>query len=264
LSIDVLSGRSEVWIYDGRLQRLVKIDLRNKTALVGGEAVNLRSNHALLSAVWMRDGSILSSGLFPRGRLARFNQDGRLSEMLGRVPTGAKGPAAVIQHAYSGTLVARPDRKRFALLNRHADRMEIFGGDGHPLRTVTGPAGFLPVYAVRWRAGLQVMASGRDLRFGYIAASATQRAVYGLYSGRSRAELPGGANYGTFVHEYDWEGRLRRVFKLDAYAIGIAVDPEGSTLYASRLYPTPAILRYRLPPEDGALRASDTKRERRR
>jgi hypothetical protein len=39
------------------------------------------------------------------------------------------------------------------------------------------------------------------------------------------------------------------VFKLDAYAIGIAVDPEGSTLYASRLYPTPAILRYRLPPE---------------
>jgi hypothetical protein len=71
---------------------------------------------------------------------------------------------------------------------------------------------------------------------------------WGLYSGRARGELPGYAFYGTFVHEYDWDGRLRRVFKLDAYAIGIAVDPEGSTLYVSRLYPTPAILRYRLPP----------------
>lgn len=92
------------------------------------------------------------------------------------------------------------------------------------------------------------MASGNELRFGYVAASATQGFVYGLYSGRSREELPGGAHYGTFVHEYDWEGKLRRVFKLDAYAIGIAVDPEESTLYVSRLYPTPAILRYQLPP----------------
>src|SRR6202008_3108331 len=163
-------------------------------------------------------------------------------------PTGANGPPAVVQHAYTGTLMARPDRGRFALLTRHADRVELFRDDGSPLRTVTGPAGFLPVYAVRWRAGSRVMASGSDLRFGYIAGSATQRALYGLYSGRSRAELPGGANYGTFVHEYDWEGKLRRVFKLDAYAIGIAVDPEGRTLYASRLYPTPAILRYELPP----------------
>jgi hypothetical protein len=92
------------------------------------------------------------------------------------------------------------------------------------------------------------MASGEDLRFGYVDATGTSSRLYGLYSGRARGEIPGDAFYGTFVHEYDWEGRLRRVFKLDAYAIGIAVDPEGRTLYVSRLYPTPAILRYRLPP----------------
>jgi hypothetical protein len=105
---------------------------------------------------------------------------------------------------------------------------------------------------------------GEDLRFGYVDATATNTSLYGLYSGRARGELPGYAFYGTFVHEYDWEGRLRRVFKLDAYAIGIAVDPEGSTLYASRLYPTPAILRYRLPPERRGTRGErHTKRERR-
>lgn len=247
LNLDAVVDRREVWVYDVRQQRFSGIDLRVPLITPSGGSVHLRSDQAPLSAVWMQDGSILSAGLFTRGRLARFGQDGRVRAMVGRVPAG-KGPAAVVQHAFSGTLVARPDRVRFALLVRHADRVELFGSDGRPLRTVTGPSGFSPDYAVRWRAGSRVMASGTDLRFAYIAASATHRSIYGLYSGRSRSELPGGAHYGTFVHEYDWEGKLQRVFKLDAYAIGIAVDPEASTLYVSRLYPTPAILRYPLPP----------------
>jgi hypothetical protein len=246
--IDPVAGGSSFWVFDGQLQRLVHVDLRRDTTAVGDRSVTLRSDQLPLAAVWAADGSILSAGLFAHGRLARFDQVGRMTGALGRVPVD-KGPPAVVQHAYTGTLVARPDRGRFALLTRHADRVELFGDDGRPLRTVTGPVGFLPVYQAQSRAGYPVMASGDDLRFGYVDATATNTSIYGLYSGRRRGEIPGYAHYGTFVHEYDWEGRLRRVFKLDAYAIGIAVDPEGSTLYASRLYPTPAILRYRLPPE---------------
>ena len=246
--IDPVAGSPEFWVYDGQLQRLVHVDLRQDTTAVGDRSISLRSDQLPLDAVWAGDGTILSAGLFSGGRLGRFDRTGRLVETLGRVPPGAKGPPAVVQHAYTGTLVARPDRQRFALLTRHADRAEIFDAHGRPVRAVTGPAGFLPVYQVQSRAGYPTMASGEDLRFGYVDATATSTSVYGLYSGRARGEIPGYAFYGTFVHEYDWEGKLRRVFKLDAYAIGIAVDPEGSTLYVSRLYPTPAILRYTLPP----------------
>jgi hypothetical protein len=245
--IDPVAGNPSFWVFDGRLQRLVHVDLQRNTTAVGDRSVTLRSDQLPMAAVWAADGSILSAGLFARGRLARFDRSGRMTGTVGRIPVD-KGPVAVVQHAYTGTLVARPDRGRFALLTRHADRVELFGNDGRPLLTVTGPAGFLPVYQAQSRAGYPVMASGDDLRFGYVDASATNSALYGLYSGRRRGEIPGYAHYGTFVHEYDWEGRLQRVFKLDAYAIGIAVDPEGTTLYASRLYPTPAILRYRLPP----------------
>jgi hypothetical protein len=129
--------------------------------------------------------------------------------------------------------------------------VELFGRDGSPVRTVTGPVGFLPVYQTASRAGYPEMQTGNDLRFGYVDATASNGAIYGLFSGRARGELPGYAFYGTFVHEYDWDGKLRRIFKLDAYAIGIAVDPAGKTLYAARLYPTPAILRYTLPPVSG-------------
>jgi hypothetical protein len=246
--IDPVSGSPEFWVYDGQLQRLIHVDLRQDTAAVGDRSISLRSDQLPLGAVWAGDGTILSAGLFSGGRLARFDRNGRLVGTVGRVPSGAKGPPAVVQHAYTGTLVARPDRRRFALLTRHADRVELFDARGRPVRMVTGPAGFLPTYEVRSVAGYPTMASGEDLRFGYVDATATNASLFGLYSGRARGELPGYAFYGTFVHEYDWEGRLRRVFKLDAYAIGIAVDPEGSTLYVSRIYPTPAILRYRLPP----------------
>ncbi|SOD02973.1 TolB-like 6-blade propeller-like [bacterium JGI 053] len=245
--IDPVAGDSSFWVFDEPLQRLVHVDLRRDTTAVGDRSVTLRSDQLPLAAVWAADGLILSAGLFAHGRLARFDQSGRMTGTVGRIPVD-KGPPAVVQHAYTGTLVARPDHGRFALLTRNADRIELFESDGRPLRTVTGPAGFLPVYKAGSRAGYPVMDSGEDLRFGYVDASATGSALYGLYSGRRRGEIPGYAHYGTFVHEYDWEGRLRRVFKLDAYAIGIAVDPEGTTLYASRLYPTPAILRYRLPP----------------
>lgn len=245
--IDPIAGRPEFWVYDGQLQRLVHVDLRQDTAAVGDRTVSLRSDQLPLYAVWTADGKILSAGLFSGGRLGRFEWDGRLIGTSGRVPSG-KGPPAIVQHAYTGTLVARPDRRRFALLTRHADHVEFFGPGGSPLRTVAGPVGFLPIYRVASRAGYPTMASGDDLRFGYIDASATESALYGLYSGRARGELPGYAHFATFVHEYDWEGKLQRIFKLDAYGIGIAVDPADSTLYVSRLYPTPAILRYQLPP----------------
>ncbi len=45
----------------------------------------------------------------------------------------------------------------------------------------------------------------------------------------------------------DWEGRVKGAFKLDAYLLGIAVSPDGRTVYGARAEPSPAIVRYRLP-----------------
>lgn len=242
------SGR--FWVFDGQLGRLTRVDLAADSVVVGGETVLLRSDQLPLHPVWTGDGRILATGLFSRGRLGRFDRSGRVSGTVGTIPGDRDVPPSVAQHAYTGTLVARPDRARFALLTRHADRIEIFGTGGEPVSVGRGPLGFQPVFSIRTTGGVPSMASGEDLRFGYVSAAATQRAVYGLYSGRARGELPGYAHYGTWIHEYDWDGALTRVFKLDAYLIGIAVDPQGTALYATRLYPTPAVLRIPLPPAE--------------
>lgn len=86
------------------------------------------------------------------------------------------------------------------------------------------------------------MASGQDLRFGYIDIAVTDERIIALFSGRSRAERPGRANVGNILYIYDWKARLHDVYKLDSDVIAIAV--RDSILYALRHDPRPAVLRY--------------------
>ena len=252
-SVDLDPARTNrVWIYDSQLLRFTPVDLQRDTVAVAEGAITLHSNELPMQPVWAGGSVLLSTGLFSAGRLARFDVAGDLIGTAGTLPPDENAPANVVQHAYTGTLVARPDRSRFALLNRHADRVEIFDAAGATLRIASGPVGFRPVYETHSRGSVPFMATGEDLRFGYISGAATDGALFALYSGRARRELPGYAFYGTWVHVFDWSGRLRQVFKLDAYVIGLSADPAGKALYATRLYPSPAVLAYELPIDGGS------------
>jgi hypothetical protein len=169
---------------------------------------------------------------------------------VGISPPGDEAtPMVVRQHAYQGTARPNPDRTLVALGNRHADRLEVYRPDGTLVAQATGPLGFTPVYKTAVRAGSPAMTTGEDLRFGYVDLATTRDRIYALYSGRARKEHPGRANYGNYLHVYDWGGRLQEVLKLDQEVFQIEVDAKGEQLYAVRVDPTPAILAYRLPPD---------------
>ena len=243
-------GRSDrVWLYDPGQTRLTLLDV---SALVGGgdplvEVLRLQTDFVPMTAVWVGDSAIVSSGLFADGRFARFDRGGVLRSVAGPLPSARDGtPAAVAQHAYSGTLVAHPERSLIAIATRHADRLEIHHVDGRPIRTARGPLGFEPVYEVKIVEGHPNMATGDELRFGYVDAAAEGEHIYALYSGRTRGE-PGKSHFGGEVHVFDWEGRLLRILPLDERALAIAVDPDERTLYTIRHDPEPAVLRYELP-----------------
>ncbi|HEX6373608.1 MAG TPA: BF3164 family lipoprotein [Longimicrobium sp.] len=246
------NGRS-VWLYDLGNTRLTLLDLDSVLAGRGAvrQTVVLRTDLGPMNAVRVSDSLIVSSGLFTGGRLALFTGSGTLQRVAGPLPPAREGvPAPVAQHAYTGTLVRHPHRPWLALATRHADRVEIYALDG-TLRTVArGPAQFEPVYEVQVRGGAPTMATGEDLRFGYVDAAAAGDGLYALYSGYTRSERPGRANFGQQVHLYDWQGRLHRVMQLDQPVLGIAVTDDGRTLYAVRHDPYPAILRYRLPADE--------------
>jgi hypothetical protein len=245
------AGPREVWLFDPTQVRLTLLDV---SALLAGapnplrRTLMLRGDHLPMTAVWTADSLLVSSGMFSAGRLARFDAAGEPRDVVGPLPPAKPNtPPAVAQHAYAGTLVRHPSRPLLAIGTRHADRVEIYGTDGRLVTVARGPANFEPVYEPKVRAGAPVMGTGDDLRFGYVDLFATDKRLYALYSGATRAERPGKASFGTEVHVFDWEGGLRARYALDALALAIAVDPGGSTLYTVRHDPEPAVLRYPLP-----------------
>lgn len=246
-------GRN-VWLYDPGNTRLTLLDVEAVVAKRGNavlQTLALRSSLLPMNAVRLSDTLIASSGLFTAGRLALFTATGDLRRVVGPLPPTRDGvPVPVAQHAYTGTLVRHPERPLLALATRHADRLEFYDPDGGLQRIARGPLGFEPVYQVQARGGVPFMATGDDLRFGYVDLVAAGDRLYALFSGRTRAERPGRANFGEQVHVFDWEGRLVQVVELDEPALSLAVEEDGRTLYAVRHDPEPAIVRYRLGPRE--------------
>ncbi len=239
----------DVWVFDVELRRMSRLRL---SALARGDArpaelLSFPASDLPMSPAWVGD-EVASPGFFASGRLGWFDRSGRMLRTTGSLPPPERDvPYRVLQHAYTGTLAARPDRGRLALGTRHADQLEIYHRDGRLLHRVRGRPRFDPRFEVRTSRGQPYMATGDDLRFGYVDVTATGGSIFALYSGRTRSEHPGRANFGRTVHVYDWEGRLRGTLALDADAIAVAVD--GDRLYALRHAPSPAVLAYTLPPD---------------
>ena len=244
----------EVWIYDMGLRRMTRLRFGAEPAPRVQEVVNLDAGGGVfLHPVWLTDTSMVVSGIFPRhaeGRLLLARRDGGMIRMLGeapRHPGGAAIPTTVLQHAYEGPVSVRPDRSRFAVATRQADRLEIFGANGEPLAQVNGSTGFLPVFEVRQREAGVSMAIGGDLRVGYVDLASTDDRIYALFSGQLAASAGSTSFYGREIHVFDWSGELLHRLPLDEPAFTIAVDPAGTRLYAIRHDPAPAIIRYQIP-----------------
>lgn len=250
--VDPVPGSSSAfWVHDPSLRRTTFFDLARDTLeplSAGDRSISYDPGPMPLYVRWIGPDKLVGAGIVTPGRLGIFDQSGKLIETVGTIPgKDGRTPDVVLQHAYSGPLVANPSRTRLALANRHADRLEIFDASGVEQRTVRVRGGFLPKFVVRSNSQGPSMASGEDTRFAYIDAAATESAIYGLFSGTRRMDRPGRAAFGDIVYVFDWEGRLTRVLKLDALAVAIAVDPDGRTLYAILWDPRPAIARYALP-----------------
>jgi hypothetical protein len=241
----------QVWLFDPAQTRLTLLDVPALLADAPAplrRTLVLRGEYVPMTAVWVADSLLMSSGMFSGGRLAQFDSIGSPRRVVGPLPPAKPNvPAAVAQHAYSGTLVRHPSRPLLAIGTRHADRVEIYRVDGALVTVARGSAKFEPVYEPRIRGNTPVMGTGDDLRFGYVDLFAAGDRLYALYSGVTRGERPGKASFGGEVHVFDWDGRLRARYALDALALGIAVAPDGRTLYAIRHDPEPAVLRYPLP-----------------
>jgi hypothetical protein len=239
------------WVFDAALSRLTLVEPDRWAAIPASDRVTLSIHTPAMVTNLVRrpEEGFLAVGFFGDGRLGHFTGDGEYEGASGAIPgSSVEAPPEVLQHAYRGTLKADPSRTRLVLANRHAGFLEVFTSDGELVRRIDGPFPFEPVFEVKMGEQGPSLATGEDLRFGYVDVAVTSERIYALFSGRTRAGHPGEAIYGRDVHVFDWEGTLRSVLHLDADAMAIAVDPVRDRLLVVRHLPTPALLSYELSP----------------
>ena len=239
IGIDVIDPSGEIMLYDPMLQRVTWVDLEEdfrEDRWVADRSVKLNADVMVLMARWSPSG-LVGVGSFPEGRLAHLSPEGRMIQTTGSPPVA---PGAVERkvwvRASQSRLKARPDRNRWAVVSRFADRLEIFDAQGHLLAVGDRPLDFDPQDLKR--------DDSQAVRFGYIDVATTETRIYALFSGRSRAD--GQANYGGQVHVFDWEGRLLDVWELDTRLIALSVTPDGDELYGVAHHPLPSVRRYAL------------------
>jgi hypothetical protein len=143
-------------------------------------------------------------------------------------------------------LCAWPGRG-FVIANMNVGRVELYDDRASLVRLAEVPFPSEPVFEPDQQNTLRF----RDPRAFYLGCTANEDFLFALFSGRLDAEYEGySRSSGEFVHVFDWEGRLRSVFRLDQEIHQIAVDQDGVFLYASSMVEG-AVYRYALPPIPG-------------
>jgi len=235
------------WLFDAELLRFTQFRL--------GDGHYVKSvNFGFPSPyypVWISDSLIVSPTLKAvEHRLAYYRANGEFVTTMGEFPSEMKErtPLSIRSQSLQSKLRIKPDRTLVMLCARYANRIDIYSSDGNLRKSVVGPQGFFPVYEPTSTDGKSVLVmDNQNTRFGYIDAAVTDRFMFTLYSGRSRKDFPGKANFGEDIHVFDWAGNLLQVFKLDNDVLAITVDQKAEILYAIRHYPTVALLAYDLP-----------------
>ena len=245
-------GSTEFWVYDAGLARMTLVSLNSVGA--GSQPtvdrmINLEVPAIVTGPAWIDSTTMVSLGFFAGGRLAFISEDGTLLRTAGAIPEVPHStPQEVVQHVFQATLAIHPTRELIVAATRHASNIEIYRTDGTVVGVFEGPLPVEPRYEIQNSAGRPTMATGSDLRFSYLDVTASANHIYALFSGRTRAGFPGTANFGRFVHVFDWNGSFEHAFELDATVLTIAVDENELFLYATRHEPEPAVLRYTVGP----------------
>ena len=198
--------------------------------------------------ILLNDSLIVSPSYSKNGRIAYLNKNGKLIKSIGAYPLDLfKGGANRINsQAYQSAITSNPSQNKIALAARYADQIDVFKSSGEELFTIIGPDRFIPEYKLTTVFNNPVVQFSPKSRFGYLYMQSTDKYIYALYSGRSRKDFPGKANFGQSIHVFDWDGNPIKEYKLDQDIFAFAINEKENTLYAIQHYPKSQVVKFSL------------------
>ena len=240
---------SSILAYDWRELRLTVLD---PTTLSSPEAEAIRIiqlNLPPMQAIWyyaFGHGRILAFSREPTTGLGILDAEGRpVGKQPYRYPGDSTIPARAWDEAVNGAGVCiRPDGEGFAVPYPSAGRISLYDRDARLVGNVRAP------YPTEERFAHDPARGGiahLPHRVYYGDCTFSDRELFALFNGHLRSRTHGHAAPGSrFVHVFDLEGNLRRVFELDRPPSSIAVNRTGTTLFTGS-FEDAMVYRYRIP-----------------
>jgi len=237
-----------VWVLDVSLRRVTALNLDSLVLPRGyrGDAMVTLSGEGSLESLQLLSGrGFIGTGTFARGRLAHYSSTGGFLRTVGTPPRGDRRWSSVVaQDAFSARLGVHQVTNRVVVAYRWTDRLEVLDPEGTLLTTMERPLGFEPVVSSKsdFRAAFTL-----DSRHAYLSTASSGRHVYSLFSGRTEREAGKAMSFGRDVLVFSFDGKIRRILRLDADVIAMAVDESEAEIFALAHDPHPRILRFKIP-----------------
>jgi len=140
--------------------------------------------------------------------------------------------------AYMFNICGSPDGQRVALPFSYTGRLEIRSLASKAVVEASVPYRFRPHLPLVGKILMMFKSGTAGTRYAYADCVATDSLIYASFRGHVRGKVrnaPPPAN--TFLHVFDWSGKLLRVHYLDHVSYGLDLDRGNGVLYSVSSYP---------------------------
>lgn len=184
----------------------------------------------------------LATGCFAEGKFAMLDDSLKgVIKYEGDYLQNQSGDGDVLKNAVAnhGVTVISSDKKHLTSIVYMASEIRFYDIVGNQLNKV----GQHMIRPLNYECNGDAIVN-KDV-MGYLSATYGKQSVFALYSGLPEAK-EGYATYGSEIHVFDFEGKLKTKYQIEHPALVICVDENEKHLYAMTHEPKPTIYIYDL------------------
>lgn len=239
---------TRIWAYEVERNIAVLVELEERTSksdsslrLVARGASNfpLHATDTSLIVMSRSDSSTVVRYDLRSGRYAMVGHPGPLPTLNGDT-LGAKGRRQLHSNA---RMCYEPTLDKFVAVHRLSGRIDYLNGSGDIEADASVPYRFPPVLELAGEGDIRVLLQAPGQRFAYVDCALTQPVVLALFSGRRFGAFPNAeVQNASFVHVFDWSGKLLRVLHLDVPIYAMTFDDRTGEIIGVQFRPEPAVV----------------------
>jgi hypothetical protein len=203
-------------------------------------------NYLSVGVAWTADSTIMVVKGNDHEKFVEMDLDGTTINTFGSWTGMIEGdyPDNIIPALYSGRFLSSPDKQTFGLFCSRTDVIEILNRNKKKIISIRGPENHMPDFEVDYSSGYPMYYTPNHLesRPQYFDGHFTDKYIYALYSGRTRAEIDQKNIMCDEVFVFDYGGNLLKHYKLDHSLLTFAIDEKHNKMYGGTYDANPGIV----------------------